>query len=260
MNELTAYEQKEIELLSKYAQDDDFDKGDLSYGWLAIAQVNSPKAMKSDPTYIQGLEPGMFYNSITGDIYGSEVNVVYQKYFHSFQLVTNESKPKFIRNITEEEFEAGKVEGNIMFLRKGEGGFKGKSAWYLGDDIVKETWNYMVALPDHPEAGVLRLGLGAGAVKHVKTWNTMIQNTYLAPGKKAPKFAFVWKLKLSLEKKADGSYFTIGSGGNTTVEKVGPVPSGFLPQAIAGYEFFQGIGAEAVVAAEKAEADEDNPL
>ena len=258
-NDLQIYSQDELAMLGGYEQDNDFGSKDLSYGWLRIAQTNSPQATKGHESYIPGLEAGMFFNSLDGTIYGNQINVVYQKFFHSYSVHEPDGKNKFLRSMTEEEFNAGTASGAIVFMKKGENGFRGKSAWYFGNDIVKDTNNYMVALPDYPDAGVLRLGLGAGAVKHVKTWNTMLSNTFLAPGKKAPKFAFVWKLTLSLETKPDGSYFTIGSGAKTTVEKVGPVPSSFLAQAKAGYDWFQGLKPSVVDSAGHRD-DEDNPL
>lgn len=245
-NELTVFNANDLAILNGFQQDNDFGSNDLSYAWLRIAQTNSPQATKGHEAYITGLEAGMFFNSLTGFVYGPSINICYQKFFHSYSVHEADGKNKFIRSMTEDEFNNGKADGSIIFMKKGENGFRGKSAWYLGADIVKDTNNYMVALPDYPEDGVLRLGLGAGAVKHVKAFNTMLANTFLAPGRKAPKFAFVWKLTLALEQKPDGSYFTIGSGAKTTVEKVGPVPSSFIAQASSGYSFFQGIDAKVV--------------
>jgi hypothetical protein len=260
-NEVAIFNQNDIELLSKYTQDNDFGSSDLSYAWLRIAQTNSPQATKGHEAFIKDLEPGMWFNSLTAKIYGPSIKVVYQKFFHSFSVHEPDGKNKFIRSMSEEEFEKGKSSGDVIFLKKGENGFRGKSGWYLGNDLVKNTANYMVALPDYPEDGVIRLGLSvAGAGKHINNWNTQLSNTFIAPGKKAPKFAFIWKLTLSLETKADGSYYTIGSGAKTTVEKIGPTPSSFMPQAISGYEFFQGLDAKIVADAGEVASDSDAPF
>jgi hypothetical protein len=95
----------DIELLSKYAQDNDFASSDLSYAWLRIAQTNSPQATKGHESYIPGLEAGQWFNSLTGRIYGSDINVVYQKFFHSFSVHEPDGKNKFLRSMSEEEFE-----------------------------------------------------------------------------------------------------------------------------------------------------------
>jgi hypothetical protein len=258
--DLVTFNANDLAMLSAMPQDDDFGSSDLSYAWLRISQTNSPQATKGHEAYIPGLEPGMFFNSLTGFVYGQSVDLIYQKMFHSFSEHEPDGKNRFIRSITEDEFEAGKADGTIIFLKKGEAGFRGKSSWYLGNNIVKDTINYMVALPNYPEDGVLRLGLSAGGNgKHCKVWNTMLANTYIAPGKKAPKLSFVWKLTLALESKPDGNYFAIGSGAKTNVEKVGPTPSSFMAQAIAGYNFFQGLDVKTVVEAD-VPAHDDNPL
>jgi|SRR5579859_91727 len=43
---------------------------------LGLCQSLSPQRKKSDPKYIQGLEEGQFFNTITKEIYGSEVKLV----------------------------------------------------------------------------------------------------------------------------------------------------------------------------------------
>jgi hypothetical protein len=257
--ELATFNANDLALLSGYDQDDDFKSGDLSYASIIITQSNSPQATIGHESYIEGVTAGVFINSITGFNHGPELKVVYLKFFHSYSLNEPDGKNKQIRPMTEDEFEAGKADGSIIFIKKGDGGFKGKSSFYLGDNLVKVYSNYMVMLPDYPEDGAVRIKIGAGGTAHTKKWNTMLSNTFVSPGKKAPKFAFVWKLTLSLEMKPDGNYFTIGTGAKTTVEKVGPTPSSFLPQVIAGYTWFQGLDAKVVDAAEHATPD-DNPL
>jgi hypothetical protein len=52
------------------------DQGDLVLPRLAIAQTLSPALNKSKPKYIEGLEVGMLYNTVTRRIYGPNVRVV----------------------------------------------------------------------------------------------------------------------------------------------------------------------------------------
>jgi len=225
-------------------QDNDFKASDIKYGWLGIAQALTPKAIKTKDEYVPGLEPGMFYHSLDNTIYGNKLVVVYQKYFPSYTFNEPDGKKKFIGNLSEDDFESKKASGEITFNKKGANGWKQSSGFYHGPtgNLVKKTWNFMVALPDHPEAGVLRLGLSVGGYKHIMNWISMINNTFVAPGKKANKYAVEWELTIVPETNDDGdNWYTIGSGNTTTVRKVGMTRPEFISQAKAGYDFFQGF-------------------
>lgn len=50
---------------------------------LGLCQTNTHARIKSDPKYIQGLEEGEFFNSLTGKIYGDKIQVVPLFFYHS---------------------------------------------------------------------------------------------------------------------------------------------------------------------------------
>ena len=43
---------------------------------LAIAQSLSPQLKKSNEAYIPDLEPGQFFNSVNGEVYGDQVQII----------------------------------------------------------------------------------------------------------------------------------------------------------------------------------------
>jgi hypothetical protein len=43
---------------------------------LALCQSNSPQRKRGNEKFIQGLDEGMMFNSLTGDIYGESVNII----------------------------------------------------------------------------------------------------------------------------------------------------------------------------------------
>lgn len=51
-------------------------QADLVIPRLELIQALSPCRKKSDPSYIEGAEEGMLYNSVTRELYGSEAKVV----------------------------------------------------------------------------------------------------------------------------------------------------------------------------------------
>jgi hypothetical protein len=54
---------------------DVLDDTDIYPARLSLAQDTTPQAKKREDAYIEGLEPGMFFNSITGEIYGETVTI-----------------------------------------------------------------------------------------------------------------------------------------------------------------------------------------
>lgn len=49
-----------------------FDREDLAIPFLKVLQKNSPQVEKRDPAYIEGSEPGCFYNSVSGQLWSGE--------------------------------------------------------------------------------------------------------------------------------------------------------------------------------------------
>lgn len=211
----------------------DFSSNDLAYSWLRIAQSNTEQQKKGSASQISGLEAGHFFNSLTSKVYGEEVNVIFQKFFHSFREQTPGDLGEFVRSIDAAEFEALKAAGAIEF--------KG-SSWVLpSGNVIKETWNYMVLLPNDPEAGVVRLAIGAGGRKYCDAWNSMIRTARLPNGRPAQPYTVVWRIKLALETspKTKKSFYTIGSNGIANVKRIGLVGPDLIRDAKQGYEFFQ---------------------
>lgn len=54
---------------------------DMTIPRLALCQSGTPQRKRSDPKFIEGLDEGFFFNSVTGDIYGPSVKVVPLMFF-----------------------------------------------------------------------------------------------------------------------------------------------------------------------------------
>jgi len=55
---------------------ENMDRQDMTLPRLGLAQALSPQLSESDPKYIDGLRPGMFFNTITKESYGKSVQLV----------------------------------------------------------------------------------------------------------------------------------------------------------------------------------------
>jgi hypothetical protein len=49
---------------------------DLSIPRVEIVQSLSPQRKKNDPAYIEGADEGMMFNTVTGELYGTEINII----------------------------------------------------------------------------------------------------------------------------------------------------------------------------------------
>jgi hypothetical protein len=178
--------------------DPDFESSDFNYGWLRIAAPNS-EAVQPGDKQIKGLAAGQFFNTMTQKIYGESVKVIPLKFFHSYSEYTKGQNPEFIRAITPEEWKS------MNPARSSE-----QSGFDLPNGTIgKEQLNYMVTLPDDPEAGVLRFALSAGSFASAKSWN------YLLTTKKVPKHEQVWNLKAVFNPAPDknkSAFYAIGRG------------------------------------------------
>lgn len=63
---------------------EDVGREDVLIPRLALAQDLTPQRKKSNESYIQGLETGQLFNSVTNEVYGTEVTVVPLYFFKQF--------------------------------------------------------------------------------------------------------------------------------------------------------------------------------
>ena len=55
---------------------EDFTANSYQVPFLKIAQPGSPEVKKQNPSYIEGLEAGQFFNSLTKEVYGSKIKLI----------------------------------------------------------------------------------------------------------------------------------------------------------------------------------------
>src|SRR5687768_3865814 len=52
------------------------DQADVTIARLALAQSMTGVAKKANPDYVEGLEEGLFFNSLTKEVYGKKVRFI----------------------------------------------------------------------------------------------------------------------------------------------------------------------------------------
>ena len=184
---------------------EDISINDVSVPFLRILQKLLPQCDEGQEEYNKEAKPGMFLNSLTGELYGVSCKVIPVKYEKSW-LEWKPNRGGFVGSHLPKSIQVDTSD---------------YSAWKRvdnGNDIT-ETVNYYCILPDYPEAGLIVLSLTSSALKHAKAWNNQIMTTRLKNGAKAPFFSSVWELSTKLNKNDQGSWYTIGLGSSPAIKR-----------------------------------------
>jgi len=185
---------------------------DYAVPFLRVLQSNSPEVVKGDPAYIPGAEAGMFVNTLTHEVYGTEIELVPIK----CEPIWLEYSPKV--GDKKGEFK-GKhpvnsvpVKGNVydgLFMENG--------------NEIKETLVFYCLVKGHETELPVCFSLTASMIKHGKTWNALIYTVRTPSGKQAPYFSSYWKISTSLNTKDGNRWYNIGSK-SANIERTGFVP------------------------------------
>ncbi len=164
---------------------ENFTPESVSAAYLSMVQPGS------GPT-AEGVAPGQWRNSATGNVYGPQVTVIPM----AFKTVWTErdANPPYL---TVGRYEPNSIPVQVKRPKPGARGFPEMFNPETGNKI-QELFIYAVMLADHPDAGVLYFSPTVGSMKACKQWNTYIRSCRLPSGKQAPIFAFSWDLQLEL--------------------------------------------------------------
>lgn len=196
---------KEVSFLDEFAGQgfENITAQDTTTPMLLISQA------LSDVVQNDKIKVGHFYNSVTGEDYGTTIKVI----VCHFDKVWNEWKPN------QGGFVGRHAVGSIAVTGDVYSGMK-----YNGNDVI-ETFMYLVVLPEHPEAGYLVFSSTRGNLKYLKAWNTQMWNLRTPSGKPAPIFAAVWEMSLGKDTNKQGNtYYSCSSAGKSTIKQVDWIP------------------------------------
>ncbi len=232
--------------------DNDFEQGDITYGWLKIAQQNSQVVTRGHAKFIDGLTAGQFYDTLSNKNLGDKVELIYLKSFRSYtEYKGKKGEGEYVRTIDRNEFKR-LVDSKIIYQVEGEG----LKVVNEPDHFVQETINYMIREKNHPELGILRFSLGMGSIRQCKAWNTLIETSYLPDGRPAPKWAYSWILGLSLDTdKSNHNYWNIGVGSKANVSRGERIQNPLRAIVIKNFTFFQKTSVEVIDRAGESEYD-----
>ena len=183
---------------------ENIDSDVLALPFLKLAQQMTPQAQKKGGDYIEGVEPGVYFNPSTRKVYGDSFKVVILGFYQQFtewegdppqsRFVGAHSKMDFERNIAPE---AKMTENGLM---------------YNGHRIV-DTRNFILMPYENPEDGVLIYSMSSSGIPASKKWLASASAVRIktAEGRieHAPIWSRVWELHTSMINGDKGNYFQL---------------------------------------------------
>ena len=193
-------------------------RDNMATPFLVMLQSNSPQVKRLEPSYIQGAEEGMFFNTVTKKLYDGKAGLEVVNCF--FEELITRWQPRDqgggFRGLMDPN---DKVLHTLPKKQK-----NGKDTMTLlmpdGTEVNNIHQHYLLArpwvdarpeTPSNPHAWEpMVLGLGSTQIKKSRNLNAQInlQRLTLSDGRvvPAPRFATVWRLTAVPESNADGKW------------------------------------------------------
>ena len=215
---------------------------DLALPFLKILGQLSPEVNKRDGKYVEGAEPGMIYNSVSGDLYDGVKGINVIPCFYKLEYIEWKDRgegpgaPVAIYDSS----------SDIMSKTKPDANYKDRLP--NGNYIEKTASHFVIVEGDSPSTALI--SMKSTQLKISRKWNSMMSGIKMK-GKNGlftpASFSHIYKLKTTQMSNDKGTWF------GWEVSKVGPVTDkGLYDQAKA---FSENISKGSV----KAKHGEDKP-
>lgn len=190
--------------------------------FLYILQSNSPQLLEDADEYIEGAKPGMFFNNVTGQVYGKSIEVIPV----TFQRTATEWTPGT------GDRRLGKFAGMHSIPEAtdiGEGDFYKGMAIREGHEnagnFLVDTRTFTLLVIGEEEQGPIMFSLTSTGIQHAKAWMTKANMLKLknADGKMVtpPLFSSAYRLTTSLNENELGKWYQVGTKKKSNIERIG---------------------------------------
>lgn len=166
----------------------------MAIPFVRILQALSPQLKKQDPAYLEGAEEGMYFNTITKQLYGEKVKVIVLKFERIF-IEWRPNRGGFVGYHAPENAERLTVDHTF-------GNWKTKDG-----NILQETYAYMVLIVGHEKEGPAVLSLASSSLKTAREWNRLMTTHIMENGKRAMPYYMIWELGTEYMKNDKGAWY-----------------------------------------------------
>ena len=215
---------------------------DLALPFLKILGQLSPEVNKRDGKYVEGAEPGMIYNSVSGDLYDGVKGIDVIPCFYKLEYIEWKDRGEGLGA----PIAIYDSSSDIMSKTKPDANYKDRLP--NGNYIEKTASHFVIVSGDSPSTALI--SMKSTQLKISRKWNSMMSGIKMkgANGMFTPaSFSHIYKLKTTQMQNDKGTWF------GWEVNKVGPVTDkGLYDQA---KSFSESISKGSV----KAKHGEDKP-
>ena len=192
---------------------------DLALPFLKILGQLSPEVNKRDGKYVEGAEPGMIFNSVSGDLYDGAKGIDVIPAYYKLEYVELKDRG---------EGAGGPVavhdsSSDIMSQTKADANYKDRLP--NGNYVEKTASHFVIITGDSPTTALI--SMKSTQLKISRKWNSMMSGIKLK-GKNGlytpASFSHIYKLKTTQMSNDKGTWF------GWEVSKVGPITDASIYQ------------------------------
>ena len=185
---------------------------DLALPFLKILGQLSPEVNKRDGKYVEGAEPGMIYNSVSGELYDGVKGIDVIPCFYKLEYIEWKDRGEGL-GAPVAIYDSS---SDIMSKTKPDANYKDRLP--NGNYIEKTASHFVIIMGDNPSTALI--SMKSTQLKISRKWNTMMNGIRLkgAKGLFTPaSFSHIYKLKTTQMSNDKGTWF------GWEVSKVGPI-------------------------------------
>lgn len=168
----------------------------MAIPFIRVLQTLSPQLNKKKPEYIPGAQEGMFFNTVTKEIYGPVLDVIVLKFDRIF-IEWLPERGGLVNYHSPEHAEEKAVNKEVF------GGWKTKSG-----NTLQENYVYFVLLDGRMQEGIAILSLASTQIKIAREWNRLMTTHIMENGRRALPFYLVWTLETEYRENDKGNWYT----------------------------------------------------
>ena len=185
---------------------------DLALPFLKILGQLSPEVNKRDGKYVEGAEPGMIYNSVSGELYDGVKGIDVIPCFYKLEYIEWKDRGEGL-GAPVAIYDSS---SDIMSKTKPDANYKDRLP--NGNYIEKTASHFVIITGDSPSTALI--SMKSTQLKISRKWNSMMSGIKMkgANGMFTPaSFSHIYKLKTTQMSNDKGTWF------GWEVSKVGPV-------------------------------------
>ena len=185
---------------------------DLALPFLKILGQLSPEVNKRDGKYVEGAEPGMIFNSVSGELYDGVKGIDVIPCFYKLEYIEWKDRGEGL-GAPVAIYDSS---SDIMSKTTPDANYKDRLP--NGNYIEKTASHFVIIMGDNPSTALI--SMKSTQLKISRKWNTMMNGIRLkgAKGLFTPaSFSHIYKLKTTQMSNDKGTWF------GWEVSKVGPI-------------------------------------